>query len=56
MDMNCGNVVVGTETIAEAGERLYTMILDMASGKKTKSEQFGYGSLEFVPWNIGSIM
>ncbi|WP_159566601.1 UxaA family hydrolase [Budvicia diplopodorum] len=56
MDINCGNVVEGTETIAEAGERLYTMILEMASGKKTKSEQFGYGGLEFVPWNIGSIM
>lgn len=56
MDINCGNVVEGTETIAEAGERLYEMILEMASGKKTKSEQFGYGSLEFVPWNIGSIM
>lgn len=56
MDINCGNVVIGTETIAEAGERLYAMILAMASGKKTKSEQFGYGSLEFVPWNIGSIM
>lgn len=56
MDINCGDVVEGKETIAEAGERLYAMILEMASGKKTKSEQFGYGSLEFVPWNIGSIM
>ncbi|NDL62134.1 UxaA family hydrolase [Acerihabitans arboris] len=56
MDLNCGNVVDGTESIAEVGERLYSMILDMASGKKTKSEQFGYGSAEFVPWNIGSIM
>lgn len=56
MDINCGDVVEGKETIAEAGERLYIMILEMASGRKTKSEQFGYGSLEFVPWNIGSIM
>ncbi|WP_025123684.1 MULTISPECIES: UxaA family hydrolase [unclassified Serratia (in: enterobacteria)] len=56
MDMNCGDVVEGKESIAEAGERLYILILEMASGKKTKSEQFGYGSLEFVPWNIGSIM
>ena len=56
MDINCGDVVEGTESIAQAGERLYAMVLDMASGKKTKSEQFGYGSLEFVPWNIGSIM
>lgn len=56
MDINCGTVVSGEETIEEAGERLYQMILEMASGKKTKSEEFGYGSQEFVPWIVGSIM
>lgn len=56
MDINCGTIVEGEETIAEVGERIYQMILDMASGKKTKSEEFGYGSQEFVPWTIGSIM
>lgn len=56
MDLNCGDIIEGRETIAEAGERLYRMILAMASGEKTKSEQYGYGSLEFVPWIIGSIM
>lgn len=56
MDINCGTIVEGEETIAEVGERIYQMILDTASGKKTKSEEFGYGSQEFVPWTIGSIM
>lgn len=56
MDLNCGTIVEGEETIAEVGERIYQMILEMASGKKTKSEEFGYGSQEFVPWTIGSIM
>ncbi|MFW6586388.1 UxaA family hydrolase [Acinetobacter baumannii] len=56
MDINCGTVISGEETIADVGERLYRMILDMASGKKTKSEEFGYGSQEFVPWIVGSIM
>ena len=56
MDINCGTIVEGEETIAQVGERLYQMILEMASGKKTKSEEFGYGSQEFVPWTIGSIM
>jgi altronate hydrolase len=27
-------------------------MLDAASGKKTKSEQHGYGQNEFVPWQI----
>ena len=55
MDINCGNIVEGTETIAEAGERIYQMIIEVASGNKTKSELFGYGSLEFVPWINGAI-
>lgn len=56
MDINCGAIVDGEETIAEVGERIYQMILKMASGKKTKSEELGYGSQEFVPWTIGAIM
>ena len=56
MDMNCGDVAEGTETIAQAGERLYAQVLAMASGEKTKSEKFGYGSLEFVPWTMNAIM
>lgn len=56
MDLNCGDVAEGTETIAHAGERLYAQVLAMASGQKTKSEKFGYGSLEFVPWTMNAIM
>lgn len=56
MDMNCGDVVEGLETIAEAGERLYTHVLAMASGQKTKSEKLGYGSMEFVPWIVNAIL
>jgi len=32
------------------------MILRVASGEKTKSEAFGYGELEFVPWHIGAVL
>ena len=32
------------------------MILDTASGKKSKSEQHGYGQNEFVPWYLGAVM
>jgi len=31
-------------------------MLRTASGERTKSEQLGYGDLEFVPWNIGATM
>jgi altronate hydrolase len=30
--------------------------LDTASGQKTKSEVFGYGDNEFVPWQIGAVL
>jgi altronate dehydratase len=56
MDLNCGTVVDGEETVEEAGERIFRFVLDVASGKKTKSEELGFGDNEFVPWQIGATM
>ena len=56
MDINCGTIVDGKESIAEAGARFFAMILETASGKKTKSELFGYGEDEFAPWVLGATM
>jgi altronate hydrolase len=56
MDFNCGTIVDGTESIAEAGERFFRLILETASGRKTKSEEFGYGDDEFAPWTLGATM
>ena len=56
MDFNCGTVIDGTETIQQAGARFFQLILDTASGKKTKSEDFGYGEDEFAPWTLGATM
>ena len=28
----------------------------VASGKRTRSEELGYGDNEFVPWQIGAVM
>lgn len=52
IDLNCGEIIDGTATIQEIGARLFQMMLDCASGKKTKSELHGYGQNEFVPWQI----
>ena len=54
MDINCGEVVSGTETIETLGAKTFTQILAVASGEKTKSEQHGFGDSEFVPWLIGA--
>src|SRR5687767_8539362 len=56
MDFNCGTIIDGTESVAQAGERFFELILRVASGEKSKSEQFGYGDDEFAPWTIGATM
>jgi altronate hydrolase len=56
IDINCGGIVDGTETVDEAGERIFRLMLDTASGRVTKSEAHGYGQNEFVPWQLGAVM
>jgi altronate hydrolase len=55
MDINCGDVLDGV-TIAEKGQEIFDRVLTAASGVHTKSEDLGYGDLEFVPWQIGAVM
>ena len=56
IDINCGEVVDGTASIDEMGERIFQLMLRTASGEKTKSEVHGYGQNEFVPWALGAVM
>jgi altronate hydrolase len=56
MDINCGEIIEGKKTLEEMGAVIFKKILDTASGKKTKSEAFGYGDNEFVPWQIGAVL
>lgn len=55
MDLNCGEIVTGTETIEEAGARMFEHIIAVASGQKTLSEIYDYGDNEFVPWQVGAV-
>ena len=56
MDVNAGTIVDGTASIDEVGEEIYNTLLDVASGAQSKSELFGYGDNEFVPWRIGAVL
>jgi len=56
IDINCGEIVDGDATVEAIGERFFQMILETASGKKSKSELHGYGQNEFVPWYLGAVM
>jgi altronate hydrolase len=50
--MDAGPILEG-EPVEAVGRRLFDMILDVASGEPTKSEQQGVGEEEFAPWTIG---
>jgi altronate hydrolase len=56
MDFNCGEIVEGRQTVAEAGAALFKLMLATASGQPTCSEQHGMGDHEFVPWQLGAVM
>jgi altronate hydrolase len=53
MDINCGEILDGTADMQQMGQKIFKLILDTCSGKETKSEAFGLGDHEFIPWAIG---
>jgi altronate hydrolase len=52
MDLNAGTILDG-EPLDSVGRGIFELILDVASGRKTKSEAQGVGEEEFAPWQIG---
>ena len=56
MDVNCGTVLDGDELVQQCGQRIFELILRVASGEPTKSEQFDFGAAEFAPWVLGATM
>ncbi|MBT3928253.1 MAG: altronate dehydratase [Rhodospirillaceae bacterium] len=56
MDINCGRIVDGEADIEGLGREIFELILNTASGAPSKSEAFGFGDEEFVPWQIGAVL
>jgi altronate dehydratase len=56
MDINCGTIAEGEEKIEEVGQKIFELIVNTASGNKSKSEINGYGDEEFNPWQVGVVM
>jgi altronate hydrolase len=54
MDFNCGAIIDGPLSIEETGARLFQLMLAVASGNRTCSEDSGIGEREFVPWLRGA--
>lgn len=52
IDINCGSIIEGTETIAQTADRILDYIIDVASGNaQPKAVQLGQD--DFIPWKRG---
>jgi len=56
MDINCGTIADGKEKIEDVGQKIFELVVNTASGNKSKSEINGYGDEEFNPWQVGVVM
>jgi altronate hydrolase len=56
MDVNCGDILDGGATVESKGREIFELVLEVASGRRSKSEQLGFGNHEFTPWQIGAVM
>ena len=56
IDVDAGRIVSGEATVEAIGAEIHAAILAVASGERTRSEVFGYGDDEFVPWHIGAVL
>jgi altronate dehydratase len=54
MDVNAGTIADGLEDIPAVGERIYRLVIAVASGRRTLSESLGHR--EFIPWRIGPVL
>ena len=55
MDINCGVILEGTP-LETVGRQIFEEVVQVASGKRTKSEAQGIGEEEFAPWVIGPVL
>lgn len=56
MDVNCGWILDEGLSVEQMGAQIFDLILETASGKKTRSELAGQGQVEFHPWYTGVVV
>lgn len=55
MDLNAGDVIDDEVSLVDKGREIFARVVQAAAGTPTKSEELGYGSQEFVPWQTGTV-
>ena len=56
MDINAGTIITGHESITQVGERIFELLIAVASGQASLSEAQDIGEEEFNPWMLGATM
>ena len=52
IDLNAGTIIDGRESIQEVGRRIFDMVVDVASGRRTKSERWRYQEFAIAPTSV----
>ncbi|MEV6373518.1 UxaA family hydrolase [Micromonospora musae] len=56
IDLDCSPVVEQGVPLEEMGRQVYDLLLDVASGRRSASEELGLGGEEIVPWQLGAVL
>ena len=56
IDLDCSPIVEQGLPVEEMGRRVYDLLLDVASGRRSASEEMGLGGEEIVPWQLGAVL
>lgn len=55
IDLDCSAVLDGVP-MEQMGREVYDLIIDVAGGRRSLSEELGLGGEEMVPWQIGAVL
>jgi altronate hydrolase len=56
IDLDCSPVMESGVSLEDMGRRVYDLLLDTASGRRSFSEELALGGEEFVPWQLGAVL
>lgn len=56
IDLDCSGVLEQGVPVEDMGRQVYDLVLDVASGRRSLSEELGLGGEEMVPWQLGAVL
>jgi altronate hydrolase len=56
VDLDCSPIIEQGVSLDDMGRQVYDLLLDVASGRQSVSEELGLGGEEMVPWQLGAVL